>query len=272
MSDSNWSRYVAIGLAAFALAFVSVGFGLSSGELWGPIEQGDSQPCEHSPAAHTEPSPSPQSEGIAAPPAESLTPATDSKSYYDCEDLKAQRVMAYWTRIMGFAAAFGVAISIIGIGLIFQTLRESQKAATAASISKDAYIWNERAWLKFDNKPSRRSCHRAPQDVFPQVTVVNSGNSVAKIIQAIATTADEGWKAIGPSMKWPVEGIIVSNGATTTLRGLPTTMDLGDEIHLLIKVEYEILAGGRETICCRVGVRIAKNNGPVASYDIVRFN
>lgn len=46
-------------------------------------------------------------------------------------DLQAQEAMARWTFVMGGVAAFGVLISLIGVGLVYVTFRETRRAADA---------------------------------------------------------------------------------------------------------------------------------------------
>lgn len=58
-------------------------------------------------------------------------------------DLEAQRIMAAWTRAMGKASLIGVAVVLIGLGLIFVTFRETRRAASAAVSSAHA----DRAWI-----------------------------------------------------------------------------------------------------------------------------
>lgn len=46
-------------------------------------------------------------------------------------DLQAQETMARWTIVMGGVASLGMLISIIGVGLVYITFRETRRAASA---------------------------------------------------------------------------------------------------------------------------------------------
>ncbi|WP_447726211.1 hypothetical protein [Sphingomonas koreensis] len=59
-------------------------------------------------------------------------------------DLVAQRQAARWTMVAGGAASAGFLISILGIGLVFLTFKESRRAADAAIHAIDMQIESER--------------------------------------------------------------------------------------------------------------------------------
>ena len=77
-------------------------------------------------------------------------------------DLQAQLTMATWTRAMGLAALVGMAVGILGLGLIYRTWHATREAAESSRKTLKAYIAKERAvirpfeWLEFyisDNQP-----------------------------------------------------------------------------------------------------------------------
>jgi hypothetical protein len=61
------------------------------------------------------------------------------QGYRDEYDLEAQRVTANWTAHMGIAAIIGMAASLIGVGLVFFTFRETQRTAEIAQANLDTY-------------------------------------------------------------------------------------------------------------------------------------
>lgn len=57
---------------------------------------------------------------------------TARKGKHDEYDLEAQRTTAAWTAAMGIAAIVGMAVGIIGVGLIWITFHETRRTANAA--------------------------------------------------------------------------------------------------------------------------------------------
>lgn len=55
-------------------------------------------------------------------------------------DLEAQRITAVWTAHMGIAAIIGMAASLIGVGLVWVTFRETRKAASVSEKTYKAFI------------------------------------------------------------------------------------------------------------------------------------
>ena len=80
----------------------------------------------------------------AATPIRTTTPSPSPKQRfaereikqvdYAKEDLEAQQRMAWWTRVMGFAAIVSIFLSSAGIGLIYITFRATNRAARYAGI------------------------------------------------------------------------------------------------------------------------------------------
>lgn len=66
---------------------------------------------------------------------------------HDANDLKAQLVSAIWTRQMGLAAIIGVAVSIVGVILVWITFRATREAN---AISRETMQRQLRAYLDFD--------------------------------------------------------------------------------------------------------------------------
>jgi hypothetical protein len=68
-------------------------------------------------------------------------------------DLEAQLITAAWTAFMGAAALIGMAVSVIGVGLVFITFRETRKATIAAQHGAAhalASLHANRAWITPD--------------------------------------------------------------------------------------------------------------------------
>lgn len=98
--------------------------------------------------------------------------------YKEARDLEAQRTTAIWTAFMGAAALLGMAVSIIGVGLVFITFREARRSNLIAMS---------------DRKPSLDAdtivFHEQGESIKVQIDIKNFGQSEArdvKISTAIA--------------------------------------------------------------------------------------
>lgn len=65
--------------------------------------------------------------------------------YKESRDLEAQRETATWTALMGAAALIGMAVSIIGVGLVFITFRATLEGN---EIAREAMMAENRAWIE----------------------------------------------------------------------------------------------------------------------------
>lgn len=72
---------------------------------------------------------------------------TARKGQRDEYDLEAQRVTATWTQHMGIAAMIGMAVSIIGVGLIWTTFHETRRANIIAGQALEGQL---RPWVDFE--------------------------------------------------------------------------------------------------------------------------
>lgn len=86
----------------------------------------------------------------------------DKRREYD--DLVAQQTSALWTGIMGLAAITGMILSVVGVGLVYATFRETRRTANEAARSADAFIATERGWLKMGVEVGHR---KKDTDVMP---------------------------------------------------------------------------------------------------------
>jgi hypothetical protein len=96
------------------------------------------------------------------------------------QDLEAQRDMARWTRVTGWAALFGVALSAVGVGLVFVTFRATREAN---EISRQAMMAENRAWIEivptFQFGDFRYSEEQREFRLKAVFTVKNIGETVA---------------------------------------------------------------------------------------------
>lgn len=95
------------------------------------------------------------------------------------QDLAAQRTMAAWTQAMGKAAIIGMAVGIIGLGLIFVTFKETRRSANETRRSVDSFIQAERARINVIKQDFAR-VEEKPQFLI-DIKVNNFGRSPARI-------------------------------------------------------------------------------------------
>lgn len=99
---------------------------------------------------------------------------------HDEYDLQAQLVSAAWTKAMGVAAIIGMAVGILGVGLIYSTFEETR---TGNEIARDALIVENRAWLIVDELISRLHYSFEGKDVIVfgelDFRIKNTGKSTA---------------------------------------------------------------------------------------------
>lgn len=136
--------------ATVLLAFVSYGAGFYSAAL--PKSENQERATKRT-SNNTGNSPSPVTDvaRVVPPPAGDLQPHSNDQTNYASEDLIAQRVMAWWTRIMGFAAAIGIFLGSVSIWLIWRTWDETRRAANAGfaanEIARESARRQSRAYL-----------------------------------------------------------------------------------------------------------------------------
>ena len=181
---SKRNRSIVAALAGIAALFTAFGSGLYLGLL--PQPENGWRATQS--AAHNAPeavNPTTQAAGIAFSPESGLQPSSDDQSYYAREDLEAQRVMAWWTRIMGVAAAIGIFLGGISIWLIFTTFREAKRAADAAH---DA----NRPWLEIEiSGTPNMVVNNGAVEIYFEATIHNRGRSPATNVIVTAAIAVE---------------------------------------------------------------------------------
>lgn len=134
----------------------------------------------------TEGGEAPSIRGGAALEAENREPHATNDEYYAQADLEAQQSMAEWTRWMGIAAALGVALSMVGVYLIWRTWHATRVAADTSRKTYDAFIAAEDASLvvEFPRGTVVESVVDGvlqPDTYFLEVAVTNIGRSTARL-------------------------------------------------------------------------------------------
>ena len=145
MSDGN--RGVILAFAGLAALFTAFGSGLYLG-LLPQAEQHRTESQSASSDARQSPAPSSYGAGVASPPASDFKPSPDNQAYYTREDLKAQREMAWWTKVMGWAAGIGILLGAVSIWLIWRTWDATREAAKSGDEANRIAREGNRAWIK----------------------------------------------------------------------------------------------------------------------------
>lgn len=92
------------------------------------------------------------------------------------QDLAAQKVTAWWTKIMGVAALIGMGLSAIGVWLVKTTFDETRKAN---DISQNAMIADNRAWIRLEFSGDALWMYRDEITMDIIIHPKNIGHSVA---------------------------------------------------------------------------------------------
>jgi hypothetical protein len=103
-------------------------------------------------------------------------PHEKDRNEREVRDLQAQENSAYWAEAMFWATFAAIILSVIGIGLVWATFRETQRSSKAAEISKDAYIWNERGRISV--KAEGEFSIAIGEKPFIPIDIKNDGRSI----------------------------------------------------------------------------------------------
>lgn len=133
----------AIALVMIKVIMCDYGAGIYVGTLPEPKDQRNTTE-RATQDTNKSPNPAAQGAGAASIPTKDVEPNSYSQSYYDREDLHAQRIMAWWTRIMGIAAVIGIFLGGISIWLIWRTWDATREAAKISLQTYQAFVSLER--------------------------------------------------------------------------------------------------------------------------------
>jgi hypothetical protein len=107
------------------------------------------------------------------------------------EDLAAQKTSALWTSIMGVAALLGMALSAIGVALVWTTFRETRRSADLANSNFRAFLDAERCRIKITPQSVEDNGGLARAALTLHLKLSNIGRSPATLTgvtyQALAT-------------------------------------------------------------------------------------
>lgn len=161
-------------------------------------------------------------------------------------DLYAQKAVAVWTGVMGAMTVIGIALSGVGVYLIWETWGATREAADNSRSTLDSYIQKERAILRIANAHFQFLDDMAIPAGY-QAQIMNFGASPGEIYSV-------SWEYLrGPSWPeelrfemWPDNNISVpKDPAATPHLGCEDIQETG--MWLAIKIIYTTL--GKQTYC-----------------------
>ena len=101
------------------------------------------------------------------------------------QDLAAQNITAWWTKVMGIAAMIGMALSAVGVWLVKKTFDATRRSNEIASDTTEA---ENRAWIKVTPRLSRvHVWNEAIQIQNLEIKIENVGDSVARQVRCWAS-------------------------------------------------------------------------------------
>lgn len=150
----------------------------------------------------------------------------DSKNQHtrECRDLQAQEDMAYWAKLMFCATVAGSLVGLVGIYLVFKTLKETRVSAKAAvrsaQVAEETAERQLRAYVGLDKAKIVRSQDRVMRCV---VEIKNFGQTPAYKVSPLvnirgANKAD--LIAFEQTEQIVSDGLTIGPGTFVTLEGL----------------------------------------------------
>ena len=149
------------------------------------------------------------------------------------QDLAAQNITAWWTKVMGIAALIGMALSAVGVWLVKTTFNETRKA-------NDIAAKHQRAWVQVHLKVID---HESADHHSVAVEVENIGASVATNV-----TAEYGVYAEIPAS--PLGGehktytYTIKAGDLQIVSATEPTFGIFDDAYFAGVVSYDTVLGG----------------------------
>ncbi|MEZ5707909.1 MAG: hypothetical protein R3E02_00805 [Blastomonas sp.] len=122
---------------------------------------------------------------------------TRRENQRDEYDLYAQKAMALWTAIMGAMAVVGIALSGVGVYLIWRTWDATREAAENSRKTFNAYVMRERAVLRFTENIFTEQAWNEPHKQQFFIKVKNEGMGHAQVKSVFyAVQLDAEWPLV----------------------------------------------------------------------------
>lgn len=196
MSDSNRGDDTAIGLKRWlapAIIFAIALLGIGGVQHWIYYDDAHSRAAAHSRDADYHIATECRMINAAPECAREIEQARreNQRSEYD---LYSQKAMALWTAIMGAMAVIGIALSGVGVYLIWRTWDATRKAADNSQKTYDAYVAIERARITTAIEEART----IGSDILCDIAVSNIGKSSCVVHRFVwAWSETEDWPKMG---------------------------------------------------------------------------
>lgn len=126
---------------------------------------------------------------------------TSRANQRDEYDLYSQKTMALWTGIMGAMAVIGVALSGVGIYLIWRTWDATREAAESSRKTLRAFVAKERAFAKVENAFFSYEEDKAPRKNGATLKISNVGESACTVREiAYKYVSRRSWAPENPTL------------------------------------------------------------------------
>ena len=184
-------------------------------------------------------------------------------------DLEAQRVTATWTQHMGIAAMIGMAVSIVGVGLVWTTFRETRNSADAARANLEAFLKGQRAHIEIEP----RFVGDAAGKWYAHFKPINHGLSVAEIVKVEWLECDDALYPAALHNDADLQVIVPERGESTFTIGI-SDVEPNDLFFIAGRVTYQTLTltGLHSHFCFKIDSAPSYGNQVVSMQNALCMN
>lgn len=213
--------------------------------------------------------------GPVAPPPEAPVadyPAddqADEERGYAADDLQAQQVMSFWTRIMGLTGLGALLLSAIGVWLIKRTFDETRRASEAARDTVRSFKDAERGDLSVEVGTGRAS--ETSDVIHYWLTAKNTGRSRVKITGVAAAPLTDPTCPDGLEIRNFVETWVEAGKDWVEWRGFDGPQDISRFPYMGGFVRYRDRFGDEHRSHFCVSVRQAENKNSLSSLTAGKY-
>lgn len=183
----------------------------------------------------------------------------------DEQDLVAQKQSAFWAYVMAIAAVVGVALSVIGVLLVWTTFRETKRAN---AIAREAMEAQTRPWLKLSVRPTH--VEKEPKEIRVNIKVetTNVGNAPANYVSLVPVILDGYWST--PRILNAVPNLFSDDGEPKNLHD--KILFQNENWEYKCTAEATNFPENETTACMVVSIRYNSPSDPKPHYTTVIFD
>lgn len=228
MSFSNWSRYVTIVVLQCAALFFIAQVGLG---VWHQYELSRDAYRQYQHATKSDQDKAADEIASNCSVVTQVNPALRDclreavlayqKKNNTNQDLEAQKDMAYWAFVTALVGGFGLLISVGGLYLLFQSLRQTRQAITNDRAIGEAQV---RAYLTVESPEQHSPDIQPDRPISAELKIKNTGQSPAYNMRYIAALmplqyplADDQGDLLEPDPDSIQQGVTVGANADTRI-------------------------------------------------------